>query len=208
MPFPFLIAGAAALAAAKGAKSAHAANKTNAFLDAQGEAERKRANAAANIFEAPQIHGAEQRKTFGNLFGQGFLSNFGRDPGTGKVRNEQFGAMLNDPWKYRDIDTLMKMHPTTIKGPKSPRTSVLGSAALGAAEGGITQWMAGGGGNPFSGPSTNTTGGSMFGGGPYGVTTPPLINQNQGLFNGFKFVRPGEADPNPFLRPPTSNTIQ
>jgi hypothetical protein len=202
MPFPFLLAGAAALAAAKGAKSAHAANKTNAFLDAQGEAERKRANAAANIFEAPQIHGAEQRKTFGNLFGQGFLSNFGRDPGTGKVRNEQFGAMLNDPWKYRDIDTLMAMHPTTIKGPKSPRTSVLGSAAMGAVEGGLSAYMAGGGGNPFKGPAApNTSGSSMFGGGTYGTTTPAF--NPEGQFKGFTFVDPGNTNStNPFYQKP------
>lgn len=194
MAIPLLIAGAAALGAAKAGKAAHAANKANKYQDQVDEAERQRANASANLFDAPQIHGAEQRKTFGNIFGQGFLSNFGRDAGTGAIRNEQFGAMLADPWKYRGIDSLMAKHPTTIKGPSRPKTSVLGSSLLGAAEGGIGAWMAGGGGNPFkSAPAAGSSSGStMFGGGNYGFESPAL--NPAARFEGFKFVTPGAVD--------------
>lgn len=189
MALPLLI-GAAALAALKGGSAAHAGNKANAYQDAADEADRQRANAAANLYEAPQLHGAEQRKTFGNMFGLGFLSNFGRAPGTGAVRNEQFGAMLNDPWKYRSIDSLMAKHPTTIKGPKRPKTNVLGSAAMGAAQGGLQAWMAGGGGNPFKGGGGAAAGSAFNPSAGFGAPT---------MRQPYSFQMP--TDPrNPFLQ--------
>lgn len=199
MAIPLIIAGAAALGAAKAGKAAHAANKANKYQDAVDETERKRANASANLFEAPQIHGAEQRKTFGNNFGLGILSNFGRDAKTGSFRAPWFKDMTDDAWKYRPIDELMAKHPTTIKGPSRPKTSVLGSSLMGAGEGAISAWMAGGGGNPFkSAPAASSSGSTMFGGGGYGSFGAPVLNPSA-RFEGFNFVMPGQGGTNPFL---------
>lgn len=186
MALPLLIA-AAALAALKSGSAAHAGNKAAKYQSAADEADRQRALASAKLYEAPQLHGAEQRKTFGNLFGQGFLSNFGRNPQTGAVRNEQFAAMLADPWKYRNTDALMAMHPANIKGPKRPTTSVVGSAAMGAGEGALSAWMAGGGGGggAAAGSAFNPSAG-------FGAPT---------LAQPYKFVMPGQGGSNPFLNP-------
>ena len=191
MALPLLLAGAA-LAAIKAGKGAHAGNKANEFQDAADEADRQRENAAANLYEAPQLHGAEQRKTFGNLFGQGFLSNFGRDPSTGTVRNAQFGAMLDDPWKYRSIDSMMAKHPSTIKGPKRPKTSVLGSAALGAGEGALSSYMASY--SPSGDRAQKAAAGTASD--PSAGFGAPTLNQP------FKFVMPGQEGDNPFLNFP------
>lgn len=200
MALPLLIAGAA-LAGKKAWDASKAANKQNAFLDAADKAEQERALKAAQLFEAPQIHGAEQRKTFGNLFGLGFLSNFGRNPETGAFRSPQFEAMVNDQWKYRPIDTLMKGHPATVKGPTRPKSNPWTAALGGGLEGALSTYISAGapglkGGGAAGAGATSSGGTSFFGGGLPGGATP--LNPSA-TFEGFK-LKPWDPT-NPFLNP-------
>lgn len=103
-----------------------------------GEDRRKRESKDWTLRELPTLHGAEQRKTMGNLFARGMWGNFGRDPRTGAFRSPELAAINADPWVYRNQAQLAALNPHSeplakLKGPGF--LDYLGSAAGGAASG-------------------------------------------------------------------------
>jgi len=144
-----LVAMAAAGALSKFGKSrAQSAQRKNEEALAADRA--KRASMAWKLSELPQLHGAEQKKTMGNLFARGMWGNFGRNPATGAARSPELAAILADPWKYRDAAALSKLNPHDIPLPKLKGPGVwgtLGSVLGGAAEGAATYYGSGMGGS-------------------------------------------------------------
>jgi hypothetical protein len=139
-----LLAGAGALKGV-GAKLGQKKAAQNAY--AQAEDERKRRQSAFELSDLPQLHGAEQRKTMGNLFARGMWGNFGRDPRSGAARSPELQAILNDPWVYRNASTLkgLSPHMAPLPKPKGPGLAgYLGGALGGAAEGAGAYYSMGG----------------------------------------------------------------
>jgi hypothetical protein len=108
----------------------------NAALMAEDR--RKRESLNWQLRDLPELHGAEQRKTMGNLFARGMWGNFGRDPRTGAYRSPELAAIGADPWVYRNTATLSGLNPHAAPLPKLKGPGFfdyLGSAAGGAASG-------------------------------------------------------------------------
>jgi len=147
MPIPLalgLLAGAGALKGLLGKKAESDAAK-NTY--AAAEDVRKRRENQFKLTELPQLHGAEQKKTVGNIFARGMWGNFGRDPRTGMARSPELAAVFNDPWQYRDTKTLAGLSPYAFAGPKPKGPGLmgyLGGALGGAAEGAGAYYSMGG----------------------------------------------------------------
>src|SRR5262245_18360757 len=113
--------------------------------------------------DLPELHGAEQRKTMGNLFARGMWGNFGRHPKTGAARSPEMQALMNDPWVYRDSERLAALSPHAKALPKPKGPGLLGylGGAVGGAAGGAGLYYAMGGTAGFDklgfGPPTDAS---------------------------------------------------
>jgi hypothetical protein len=199
----------AGLGGLKGLVGNRGAAKERENQYAAAEDQRKRAQQSFTLSALPELHGAEQRKTFGNAMGLGFLSNFAKDPKTGVARNEQLGAMFADPWKYRDTAKLAALSPHLAPLPKPKGGGALGfiGDVVGGAAGGAANYysmggeygldklglpsMGGGGGgyNPLAGGGGGGRPSGSFGGGALGGFGPPSAFR-VGMFDPNRITAP------------------
>lgn len=141
MAWPLI--GLAAAGAIGGLGKARAASNAAKNEWAMAEDRRKRESLDWQLRDLPMLHGAEQRKTMGNLFARGMWGNFGRDPRTGAARSPELASIMADPWVYRDTAALSKLNPhfAPIAKPKGPGfLGYLGAAAGGGAQGAATYY--------------------------------------------------------------------
>lgn len=161
--------GLAAAGAAKGILGARAQSKATENAWRQAEDQRKRMQKQFEMSGIRGEHSAEARKTMGNIWGRGMLSNFGVDPQTGQARNPQFAALLADPWQYRSREQLLRMSPhrDPIAKPSGPGFGGYLGAGLGGALGGAADYVAAGGEIPGmtdpAGGTTSPTAATSFG---------------------------------------------
>ena len=151
MAWPIIAGAAVGALAGFGKNRKEAKERENAY--AAAEDARKRRELEYQLVTLPQLHGAEQRKTMGNLFARGMWGNFGRDPATGAVRSNELQAITWDPWTYRPTTTLMQLSPHRQPLPK-PKGSFWGGFADvlgGAGQGAMMGYQLGGGYGGYGG---------------------------------------------------------